>query len=235
MIFTTGEPGIISPKERNLYTKIFAGYLFNEIIKLPSINERLKFFLDIKPIYVNGTKNSESLSLKNIINIKLSDTIENGHVNFDNHLLSMDFKEEKNEYSDIGIWLPKDNGKNHLIAIEAKYTQNWSIDKDLNSNIKRIKKIIAQDKHYYNYHTDTATFILLITELKLNEQEKKSDSVLKLLEISIKPENINICIMTWEQIIESIISSDKINNVKVIEYFYNSSINEMRKQGRFRK
>lgn len=248
MIFSKSTPGLLSPKERNLYTKIFAGYLFNEFIKSPTLKTRLESFLDLKPHYFNKNKN-DNLSLKNIIentqncgdDIDFSDPSK-AHVNFDNHIIKTNNKEEPAEYADIGIWLPKKSGENHLIAIEAKYTQNWEISSDIDSNINRITKIIQKEKEVnHKYNTSSATFILLLSEFKIAEQTKIKNSVLNKY-LDDKDNNkdnnanpISVCILSWDQIINMINEIAPHEDAKIVSGFYTLSIEQMQNQGRFRK
>jgi len=235
MLFTKSKPGIFSPKERNLYAKIFAGYLFNEFILTPSLEERLGYFLDITPVF--ESKRLQKTSIRNLIDNQGEFNLANSHVNFDNHLISKKNKEDRGEFSDIAIWLEKPNKTFHLISIEAKYTSNWTIKKDIETNIDRIKKVTSKNESYIDYNTSSATFLLLLPETKINEQNRNAFSLLnRLITMNIKIDNsIPFGIITWESIIESIIKNDKFSNVSCIYEYYQASHKEMELQNRFRK
>lgn len=238
-------PGLLSPKERNLYTKIFSGYLFNEFIHTPSLAMRFESFLNLKPQYLN--KKINVLPLLEIINNEIINddninysALSQAHVNFDNHIIRRNNKEEPAEYSDIAIWLPKKSGLNHLISIEAKYTQNWSITNDIDNNMARIRKILKKRDTNPNYNTSSATFILLLSDLKITEQLKNKHSILNQYLSPDKSKessdsSISVCILSWEQIIAMINKIAPSEDSEIISKFYSASVEQMRNQGRFRK
>ena len=138
MIFNSGEGILESEKERNLYTKFFAGYFFNEFID----------GYDDRVISINSY-----LSKK--LNKRVS--LQSPLISFDNHAYLLDINSDRGEFADI---LLHDPISKTMIAIEAKYLTNWSIEKDIKSNLTRINAIRAK---YDNYKIH---FCLLVSSTK---------------------------------------------------------------------
>ncbi len=138
MIFNTTDINIDieeSYKERNLYYKIFAGYLFNELV--PGYEIRKMEFIDIliKCKIIPGRIFGDKSNIEAILeDIKKSDM----HVTFDYHTAQI-FKEDKKnnrgEMSDI-LLLTKKN----LLSVECKFLTNIHITKDVIEVQKRILK-----------------------------------------------------------------------------------------------
>lgn len=115
-----------SYKERNLYYKIFAGYLLNETV--PGYASRKgKFFELISSVHCNSERVFDS-------NGKVQDIVEtiNGEditVTFDYHT-AQEFKEDKRddrgEMSDILIV-----SDTCMVSIECKFGSNFSVEKDI--------------------------------------------------------------------------------------------------------
>lgn len=138
MIFDISEKAFESEKERNLYTKFFAGYFLNEFIsgyedRLNSLNKLLteKFK---KPI-----------------------TLELPHVSFDNHAYLLLNDTDRGEFADV---LLHDYKNNAMVAIEVKFLSDLNVKKDCDTNLRRIKNIKAK------YPCLTIHFLLLISKRK---------------------------------------------------------------------
>ncbi len=185
MLFNTSSELFESEKERNLYYKIFAGYLFNDLI--PGHEERLQDFCYLlnNPIEL-GKKCSTS-----DIKLKPSTT----HISFDNHLYLFSIPDtDQGEFADI---LLQDKSNNTLIAIEAKLHSNWSYKKDIMSNQKRLDSL----KEYLG--NISIYPILLITKAKWDMAKNKLESSKSNYKNFL---NSSSCfrVILWEQIIEII-------------------------------
>lgn len=125
MLFGNSDTDFESEKERNLYYKIFAGYLFNELI--PGFGDRLKEFCRLLE---NASARGESCS-----SYPISLDARSTHVSFDNHLYLFDeLTTDRGEFADIVV---HDSSTRTIVAIEAKLHSKWSFDKDIASNQER--------------------------------------------------------------------------------------------------
>ena len=132
MLFTTKNDDFESEKERNLYYKLFAGYLFNELVT--GVEGRLAAFADI----INSSpRRGQAASTKSVM-LSIAAT----HISFDNHAyLFADLALDRGEFADI---LLHDRSNQVVVPIEAKVYSNWSYDKDVLANERRLQAIEAQ-------------------------------------------------------------------------------------------
>ena len=132
MLFTSRHDDFESEKERNLYYKFFAGYFFNELV--PGVDDRLVAFTEI----VNScTRRGLAAS-----NQQIALSSETTHVSFDNHAyLFGALAPDRGEFADIII---HDRPNRVVIPIEAKVHSNWSYDKDILANERRLEAIERQ-------------------------------------------------------------------------------------------
>jgi hypothetical protein len=141
MIFDTTVGAFESEKERNLYTKFFAGYFLNEFID--GYETRVK-------------------SLNKLLSQKLGKEIalNNPHVSFDNHEYLLNTAEgDKGEFADV---LLHDIKHKVMITIEVKFLTGISTEKDCEKNLERINRITKKWSELEIH------FILLISEKKWN-------------------------------------------------------------------
>ncbi|AWW26378.1 hypothetical protein DOZ58_06775 [Acetobacterium sp. KB-1] len=163
-----------SYKERNLYYKIFAGVIFNELI--PENDLPLRFIECLSVKYgetCEAFKTNEKTHV--IADLKgLKEDAQNGNLTvfFDYHIEQI-LKEKglscyecsmKGEIADIFI-----GGSNNFIAIEAKYLTDFGFGKDVEKNQKRI--LFAQE----NIGTSTGIQVLLISDKKHYNLKKKKN------------------------------------------------------------
>lgn len=195
MIFDNSRYVFESEKERNFYYKIFAGYIFNELI--PGYQNRLERFCNL----LTRPEEKGMGYDKRSINLNPSST----HISFDNHLyLFSQLKTDKGEFADILI---HDKNNNVIIAIEAKLHSAWSYEKDIVSNTSRhdlirnalpsviIKPVLLLLKYRWDY---------------TKKQESKDHSNY------LRFKNDKECkfiVILWEQI------RDLIDDEKVMGYF----------------
>ena len=144
MIFSAGPDILESEKERNLYTKFFAGYFLNELVD--GYDERVEL--------ISGY-------LSDRLGAQVS--LNRPTLSFDNHAYLLDRRTDNGEFADILI---HDAQSKTMIAIEAKYLTNWSIEKDIKCNINRIESIRQKYPKYNVY------FCLLVSDIKWNATEK---------------------------------------------------------------
>ena len=128
MIFDTERSAFESEKERNLYTKFFAGYFLNELII--GYKERVDSLSQLI---------TERLQSQKIISSSDKIILEEPHVSFDNHAyLLLNTSDDRGEFADVLIHDPKTGV---MIALEVKFLTNFDTEKDCESNLKRINDI----------------------------------------------------------------------------------------------
>ncbi|MCF8227866.1 MAG: hypothetical protein K9G58_11650 [Bacteroidales bacterium] len=196
MIYSTD--GIISNwqdiesyKERNLYYKLFTGYLFNEL--LPGYHQnKLSFFNLLRdqldqnqfgPDEING------IDLGAVLNDFAFSEI---HVTFDYHLVQTDKTyKDRGEMSDILIWCDK-----YFLSIEAKYLSDWTYDKDIVQVQERIVRLKTEPPK-------RGIQVLLIKSEKWENARKHKNhlgSNFALLKNNQDNLKIPVIITTWEQL-----------------------------------
>ena len=203
MIFTrNNSPFPESNKERNLYYKVFAGCIFNEIIdknNLPNtfiekLKERYEYTCEIFSVKENQDVYTCLEQLK--IDFKNN----NLNVSFDYHINLIDENSDRGELADIFI-----NGTNTFISIEAKYLENYKFEKDIRINRERIK--IAIDKSKY-----TGIEVLLIKSSKL-KNSTVNYTYLEEYMGNKDNQDIPFIIIFWEDILDIIKLDSRMWNV----------------------
>lgn len=130
-----------SYKERNLYYKIFAGYLLNEVV--PEYTSRKEKFFDlITSIHEDSDRVFDTDGrLRDIIEtIKVEDM----SVTFDYHtaqIFADDKRDDRGEMSDVLLL-----SDTCMVSVECKFGSNFSIDKDILTVQNRIKKFNGRFK-----------------------------------------------------------------------------------------
>lgn len=195
MIFSTNAEKFYdeeSYKERNLYYKIFAGYLFNELV--PGEEERkekfLQFLCDIPSTNENIRVKGDYLD---ILNKMKKDKIQ---VTFDYHscqIVPAHKKNNRGEMSDILLM-----GSTNFISLECKYLSDMNYEKDIKEVQERI--VAVAEKLERN-----AIQVLLLKKDKWENMkgfEKKSESFYK----KFKDSNtrIPVIVLFWEDLSEMI-------------------------------
>lgn len=184
-----------SYKERNFYYKIFAGYLFNELI--PGYEERKKLFLNLLQSIIGD--NNRFFSVKNDANLFLERMgAEEWNITFDYHLAQIfkaDKADDRGEMSDVLLL-----GNSSFISIECKLLSNYSIGKDIIAVQKRIKK--------FANHFQLAPFqILLIKRQKWENSARIKDR--SELTTSGHHFDIPLLVLFWDEL-ETIIDSPSV-------------------------
>lgn len=134
MIFANA-PLIESEKERNLCTKFFAGYFFNEFT--PGYSKRIVLFNR----YIQEAAGREDLRL------------EAPNVSFDTHAYLI-HERLRSKLSDVLITDPT---RQVFLFIETKYLTNWTYAADVAKGLERLEKVfdaqkkphLADAKHHY--------------------------------------------------------------------------------------
>lgn len=186
MIFYTDNNAFESEKERNFYYKIFAGYIFNELID--EYETRINRFIDLL--------NKPRFPLHNKFGIPHLET-KSVRVSFDNHVyLIKDTHEDKGEFADILI---QDIHNKVLIPIEAKLFSDWSYEKDIKENT--IRHTIVGDK----MNNNSIYPVLLISANKwkssLSLQNHPSSNYSRLF----NDPATNFRVVCWEDILEILV------------------------------
>lgn len=182
-----------SNKERNLYYKVFAGCIFNELINknnLPNaFIEKLKYRYNWTSKHFSLEDNKEVYTYLE----QLKSDFKNNKLNvsFDYHINRIDENSDRGELADIFI-----NGTNTFVAIEAKYLEKYEFKKDIMKNRSRIKK--AMDKSNY-----AGIEVLLIQGSKL-EYSVVNYNALNNYMRNEDNQDIPFIIIFWEDILDII-------------------------------
>jgi hypothetical protein len=193
MIYSNYKPDYESYKERNLYYKIFGGYLFNEL--LPDYEKRKKIFFDLLTEQVSSDQHfAKTIDLGKPLLAVLNELSKDDlHVSFDYHPKQViSGYPDHGEVSDIIIW-----GKKYFISIEVKYLSDWTFEKDI--------KLVQSRVIDLGDHTDKKGIqVLLLKETKwLNNIAKQNQpgSNYKLLKNNEAKLKVPLLVITWEQIL----------------------------------
>ena len=211
MIYDHSDTCFESEKERNLYYKIFAGYLFNELI--PGHDLRVKSFFDLlkSPVAIGKVAPPLPVSLDP----------RSTHVSFDNHLyLFHELETDRGEFADI---LLHDVKTRTIFAIEAKLHSNWSHDKDIVANQKRHFQL-----HDALHQANVVPVLLLMGRRWTHATQKGSDEHSNYSRLREDPQ-CRFRVILWEQIAE-IIQETSVRDFLISQlsrpergFFYRSS------------
>ena len=154
MLFEHGDTVFESEKERNFYTKFFAGYFFNELIG--GYQNRLKHFWDVLSMCgcncpdARRKTSVELRSEKEILVVQQGKKAEpkhiprciqaeSVHVSFDNHAYLLGIVGDNGEFADVVVY---DNPSlSTVVALEVKYLEDYDPEKDVCANVNRIRLI----------------------------------------------------------------------------------------------
>gem|GEM_PF-2530701 len=117
-------PLIESEKERNLCTKFFAGYFFNEFT--PGYARRITLFNR----YIQEVSGRDDLR------------IETPHVSFDTHAY-LCHERLRSKLADV---LVSDPARQVFLFIETKYLTNWTYAADVAKGLERLDKVFDAEK-----------------------------------------------------------------------------------------
>ena len=171
-----------SEKERNLYYKIFGGYLFNELV--PDYEMRVQNFFDLLKSPVAIGQDAPPLPK--------SPDPRSTHVSFDNHLYLFDRQEkDRGEFADI---LVQDAANKTFIAIEAKLHSNWSYEKDIRTNDKRHQRLVELVPPI------TVVPVLLVTKRRWDHVTKKESNEHSNYLRFVADSECRFRVILWEQI-----------------------------------
>ena len=191
MLFSIRNDDFESEKERNLYYKFFAGYFFNEYV--PGLEARLRAFCTFLSECTRGGKavSREPIML----------TTESAHVSFDNHgYLFSGLGTDRGEFADILI---HDRSTSVVIPIEAKVHSNWSYEKDITSNERRLR-LIEKEMPSVRFYP-----CLLLAESKwkacTNQKTKEYSNYRELIETN----DCRTRVILWEELID-LASDDEV-------------------------
>ena len=208
MLFDNTPTTFESEKERNFYYKILAGYYFNELI--PGYEDRLKSFCDL----IHGPKyrGLHAPSQRVILNPAYT------HVSFDNHIYLFTDAIDRGEFADI---LLHDKTTNNIATIEAKLHTNWSYQKDIISNKRRID--------YINSKLPNVTFypILLLIQQRWDQVKKIENHLHSNYTAFMDDHECPFKVLFWQQIGELILD----NNVK---QYMDSQLNRLARGLKYR-
>ncbi|MBS3950714.1 MAG: hypothetical protein KGZ53_08675, partial [Peptococcaceae bacterium] len=138
MIFSRLDRGHESHKERNFYTKVFAGCLFNEL--LSSYEHTSTGFLDL--LHTRYGQLSEEIPGAVVSDVaseilrKLAYSKPPMSLTFDYHAYQLDKNADNGELGDIVIFTPDSS-----VCIEAKLYDDWCFHEDFAANRRRIETV----------------------------------------------------------------------------------------------
>lgn len=191
MLFSIGANDFESEKERNLYYKFFTGYYFNELIQ--DYEKRLAAFCEL----LNSNSRHGAATSKKHIEL----TAEGTHVSFDNHgYLFKELNIDHGEFADILI---HDHITHVMIPIEAKVHSNWSYEKDIVSNERRLALIEDKIKDVY------IVPCLLVTKYRWEHCEQKESNQYSNYKRFIETSNCRTRVIFWEELI-NITDNDEV-------------------------
>lgn len=137
MIFSNASL-IESEKERNLCTKFFAGYFFNEFT--PGYTKRITLFNR----YIQEVSGREDL------------TLHSPNVSFDTHAY-LCHERLRSKLADV---LVSDPARQVFLFIETKYLSNWTYAADVAKGLERLDKVFDAEKKTHLAHARQHYFVL---------------------------------------------------------------------------
>ena len=137
-VIFANDPLIESEKERNLCTKFFAGYFFNEFT--PGYSKRIALFNR----YIQEAAGRDDLRL------------EAPNVSFDTHAYLM-HERLRSKLSDV---LVTDPAREIFLFIETKYLTNWTYAADVAKGLERLDKVFDVEKKSHLAHAKHHYFVL---------------------------------------------------------------------------
>ncbi len=188
MIFEFGDNIIESEKERNLYTKFFAGYFFNEIVE--GSNARLIKFADL----IKKKAESAGIPLKSDFTLSPKST----HVCFDTHayLLGLPNEQSGEDRHEIADILIHDSHNKVFISIEAKFLENFDVDEDVKLALERLQSL-------KNRMPNTQfIFCLLISRTKWNRIQKMKNHPGSQYKKLIENYSDKMLVLLWEELVD---------------------------------
>ena len=129
---------IESEKERNLCTKFFAGYFFNEFT--PGYTKRITLFNR----YIQEVTGREDLAL------------HSPNVSFDTHAY-LCHERLRSKLADVLI---SDPARQVFLFIETKYLSNWTYAADVAKGLERLDKVFDAEKKTHLAHARQHYFVL---------------------------------------------------------------------------
>lgn len=199
MLFSSDSRRIESEKERNLCSKFFSGYFFNELIE--GYRERLGAFC--KLVESGGIESFPGSPASRQTSIRLSSDSTN--VTFDLHAYILHAGSDKGELADLFVWDPSCLT---AIAVEAKFLEPWDFEKDVCGNAKRIRTTMEAIESR-NGQAIQVIQCLLVTREKWNEVKKMKRHPGSNYRELVQSSGISLVVLTWESLIE-ICQSDVI-------------------------
>jgi hypothetical protein len=193
-----------SYKERNLYYKIFAGYLFNELVPGEEIRKQNFIDLLIRTSKIPDRCKFSDLSDEILESQLRQFALQAIQVTFDYHssqVVKEDKKVDRGEMSDILLIT-----ENQFISIECKYLSDMDYSKDIETVQKRIQRVNVE------LNKSNPLQVLILKESKWENAKKASK---KEYGFYAKMQNglpiIPIIVLFWEDLIK-IIENETVSN-----------------------
>ena len=179
------EKKLESEKERNFYSKVFAGYYFNELVV--GYEARLQSFSKL-------LRNKKDLTFACSIDERFQLSPKSTHVTFDFHSYLLDEQNDRGELADILI---ADIENESAVAIEVKFLSDWDFEDDIMAASRRFECLLADGRISFIH-------VLLVTQSKLDGARRainrKGSNWAKLSSANLK---YPVVVLTWEEIAET--------------------------------
>lgn len=202
-----------SEKERNLYSKIFAGYFFNELV--PGYERRL---IELAQLL----KDRRTPTFGGPLCEEFHLAPESTRVTFDFHGYILDDRNDRGELADIFI---TDIKNRSAAAVEVKFLSNWNFEKDIGSASKRFESLLASEK------ISSFAHILLLTQEKLKAGKRATRKAgSNWAKLSDAPPEYPLVILTWEEIADCCVGPEG----ETVRHFLTKHLKETRQSLRER-
>jgi hypothetical protein len=197
MLFTCpAEANHESEKERNLYAKVFVGYWFNELV--PGIDERLLSFRKIlgAGLWI-GARVEPNLSLQETRVTLDYHEYRARAIASSGSVISVAQAGDNPDRGECADVLVMDFSTKCMVAIEAKLASDFTYDKDILRNSKRIRRVQT------SFRMTTAIQCLLLARRKLEEVERHAaQRGSAWLALQGHVSEIPLVVVTWEDFAE---------------------------------
>jgi hypothetical protein len=175
-----------SEKERNFYSKVFAGYYFNELV--PEYETRLQAFINL----LNDSKES---TFSGTFDKRLQLSPKTAHVTFDFHGYLIEEEGDRGELADILI---TDFKNRSAVAIEVKFLSDWKFEKDILGAHRRFQSLLHSER------ISSFAQVLLLTQTKLESVRRAANrpgsNWVKLSSLTKNDLGYPVVVLTWEDI-----------------------------------
>ena len=175
-----------SEKERNFYSKVFAGYYFNELV--PGYESRLQAFSDL-------LRTCSVLAFDDGVDANFQLVPTSTHVTFDFHGYLLEEGKDRGELADILI---ADITNKSAVTVEVKFLSDWDFEDDIMAVSRRFNSLLADDRVSPFIH------VLLVTQSSLDGVKRAVNRPgSNWAKLSNAKLDYPLVVLTWEDIAET--------------------------------